>query len=151
MDDPKRRLLADGRAAEKRGEHKNAGDAYARAGAHEDAARAYFAGSCFDEAGKSLLQLSGYVASRTAPSDPTRKSLILKAAICFSRGGDIPRAVELFVACGEKRRGVELLRSVGDMANAARLRRTAAATSSWWATPAPTGSSRRTSSALPAA
>ena len=46
---------------------------------------------------------------------------MLKAAICFSRGGDIPRAVELFVACGERGRGVELLRSVGDMVNAARL------------------------------
>jgi tetratricopeptide (TPR) repeat protein len=121
MDDSKRRLVTEGRAAEKRGDHRSAGDAYARAGAHEDAARVYFAGGCFEEAGKSLLQLSGYVASRTAPNDPNRKSLILKAAICFSRGGDIPRAVELFVACGEKRRGVDLLRSVGDMANAARL------------------------------
>ena len=121
MEDGKRQLMSEGRAAEKRGDLKGAGDAYARAGAHEDAARAYFAGGHFEEAGKSMIQLSGFVAAKSAPIDSTRKNLMLKAAICFSRAGDIPRAVELFVACGEKRRGVELLRSVGDMANAARL------------------------------
>jgi tetratricopeptide (TPR) repeat protein len=121
MEESKRQLLAEARAAEKRGDAKGAGDAYARAGAHEDAARVHLAGGYFVEAGKSLLQLSGYGSSRTAPADANRKGLLLKAAICFSRGGDIPRAVELFVACGEKGRGIELLRSVGDLANAARL------------------------------
>jgi tetratricopeptide (TPR) repeat protein len=121
MEESKRQLQAEGRAAEKRGAVKEAGDLYARAGAHEDAARVYFAGGCFVEAGKSLMQLSGYGSSRSAPNDASRKSLLLKAAICFSRGGDIARAVELFVACGERSRAVELLRSVGDMANAARV------------------------------
>ncbi len=121
MEDPKRQLLAEARAAEKRGDTKGAGDAYARAGGHEDAARVYLAGGHFVEAGQSLLQLSGYGTSRASYGDPNRKGLVLKAAICFSRGGDVPRAVELFVACGEKGRGVELLRSVGDLANAARL------------------------------
>jgi tetratricopeptide (TPR) repeat protein len=121
MEESKRQLLAEARAAEKRGDAKGAGDAYARAGAHEDAARVYLAGGYFVETGKSLLQLSGYGGSRATYGDPNRKGLMLKAAICFSRGGDIPRAVELFVACGEKGRGVELLRSVGDLANAARL------------------------------
>jgi serine/threonine-protein kinase len=121
MEESKRQLLADGRAAEKRGDLKCAGDAYARAGAHEDASRVYLAAGCFAEAGKSLLQLSGYGSSRSGPADANHKSLMLKAAICFSRGGDIPRAVELFVACGERGRGVELLRSVGDLVNAARL------------------------------
>src|SRR5512140_3017596 len=119
-EESKRQLLMDGRAAERRGDLRAAGDAYARAGAHEDAARTYFAGNCFSEAGASLLQLSGYSAGRVT-SDPGRKSLLLKAAICFARGGEIARAVELSVACGEKSRGVELLRSVGDQANAARL------------------------------
>ena len=121
MEDPKRQLLHEGRAAERRGDLKGAGDAFARAGAHEDAARVYLAGGCFEEAGKSLLQLSGYAASRGVASDPNRRSLLLRAAICFARGGDIARAVDLYVACGERSRGVELLRSVGDMVNAARL------------------------------
>lgn len=121
MEEPKRQLLSEARAAEKRGDLKAAGDGYARAGQHENAARVYVAGGHFAEAGKSLLQLSGQGAGRLAYGDPSRKGLLLKAAICFSRGRDIPRAVELFVACGEKQRGVELLRSVGDQANAARL------------------------------
>ncbi|MBN2573166.1 MAG: serine/threonine protein kinase [Deltaproteobacteria bacterium] len=121
MEESKRQLMSEGRAAEKRGDLKSAGDAYARAGAHEDAARSYFAGGFFVEAGKSLLQLSGYVAGRSASADGGRRNLMLKAAICFSRGGDVARAVDLYVACGEKHRGVELLRSLGDMANAARL------------------------------
>jgi len=121
MEDSRRQLVSDGRTFEKRGDLRGAGDAYARAGAHEDAARVYLAGGCFDEAGKSLLQLSGYTSPRSPPTDANRKSLLLKAAICFSRAGDIPRAVELFVACGERRRAVELLRSVGDMVNASRV------------------------------
>jgi serine/threonine-protein kinase len=121
MEDSRRQLLSEGRLAERRGDLKAAGDAYARAGAHEDAARVYLAGGCFAEAGKSLLQLSGYGASRGAAQDPNRRSLLLRAAICFARGDDIARAVELYVVCGERGRAVELLRSVGDMVNAARL------------------------------
>ena len=121
MEDSKRQLIAEGRAAERRGDLKSAGDVYARAGAHEDAARVYLAGNLFEEAGKSLLQLSGYASNRSAPPDANRRSLLLRAAICFARANDIPRAVELYVACGERSRAVALLRSVGDMANAARL------------------------------
>ena len=121
MEESRRQLVTEGRACEKRGDLKGAGDAYVRAGTHEDAARVYLAGGCFEAAGKSLLHLSGYGPARSAPADANRKSLLLKAAICFSRGGDIPRAVELFIACGERRRGVDLLRSVGDMVNAARV------------------------------
>ena len=110
MEDGKRQLVSEGRAAEKRGDTKGAGDAYARAGAHEDAARVYLAAGDYDEAGKALLQLSGYGASRSTPVDAARRSLLIKAAICFSRAGNVPRAVELFVACGERGRGVELLR-----------------------------------------
>jgi tetratricopeptide (TPR) repeat protein len=121
MEDSKRRLMIEGRAAERRADLKNAGDAYARAGAHEDAARVYLAGNLFEEAGKSLLQLSGFASNRSAPTDANRRSLLLRAAICFARANDIPRAVELYVACGEKARAVALLRSVDDMANAARL------------------------------
>jgi eukaryotic-like serine/threonine-protein kinase len=142
----KKQLLAQARAAEKLGDPKGAGDAFARAGAHEDAARVYLAAGFFAEAGQMLLRVSGYERdgnsewaakpSRDTPSgaksagfardrhggpDAKAKGTLLKAAICFSRAGDTAQAVELFLAVGEKQRAVELLQSVGDMVNAARV------------------------------
>jgi tetratricopeptide (TPR) repeat protein len=118
MEDRKQ-LLAEARAAEKRGDPKAAGDAFARAGAHDDAARAYMAAGRFAEAGNMLARSAGYI--RDGSPDAKARGALLKAAICFSRAGDTAQAVELFLAVGDKQRAVDLLQSTGDMVNAARV------------------------------
>jgi serine/threonine protein kinase len=120
MEDRKQ-LLAQARAAEKHGDTKGAGDAFARAGAHEDAARVYLAAGHFAEAGQMLLRSSGYDRTQAGKIDAKAKGALLKAAICFSRAGDTAQAVELFLAIDEKQRAVDLLQSLGDMVNAARV------------------------------
>jgi len=121
MEEDRKKLLREARACQKRGDLKGAGDAYARAGAHEEAARAYLAGGFFTEAGRTLLLVADYDAQKAGPVNPGAKGALLKAAICFSRAGDVGQAVYLFLAVGERQRAVELLRLVGDTVNAARV------------------------------
>ena len=121
MEDAKKHLLAEALAHEKRKDWKAAGDAFAHAGAHEDAARVYLAGGHFAQAGQTLLRLAGDDGKPSGALDAGRKGVLLKAAICFSRAGDVAQAVQLFLDLGERRRAVELLQSVGDMVNAARV------------------------------
>jgi tetratricopeptide (TPR) repeat protein len=118
MEDTKKRLLAEASACEKRSDWKAAGDAFARAGAHEDAARVYLAGGHFAQAGQTLLRLADGNQPGAAAG---RKGILLKAAICFSRAGDVAQAVQIFLEVGERRRAVELLASVGDSVNASRI------------------------------
>jgi len=123
MEDRKQ-LLAQARTLEKHGDAKGAGDAYARAGAHGDAARVYLGAGLFAKAGTMLLRASGYDRMQAGRVGPGAKGGLLKAAICFSRAGDISQAVELFLAIGERQRAVDLLASSGDLVNAARVEAT---------------------------
>jgi tetratricopeptide (TPR) repeat protein len=118
MEDAKKKLLAEASAHEKRSDWKAAGDAFARAGAHEDAARVYLAGGLFAQAGQTMLRLAE---GNQPGAAANRKGMLLKAAICFSRAGNVAQAVRIFLDVGERRRAVELLQSVGDMVNAARI------------------------------
>jgi tetratricopeptide (TPR) repeat protein len=121
MEEGKRRLLAEAREREKHGQHKVAGDLFARAGAHDEAARVYLAGGHFAEAGQTLLRSSGYDETAGKTVAPSQRAAVLKAAICFSRAGDVGQAARLFLAIGERRRAVELLETAGDVVNAARI------------------------------
>jgi tetratricopeptide (TPR) repeat protein len=121
VEEAKKQLLAEAHGCEKRGDNKGAGDAFARAGAHEDAARAYLAGGHFAEAGQTLVRIADYDIAHAKPAESDQKGPLLKAAICFSRAGDVGRAVQLFLAIGDRGRAVELLQSVGDMVTAARV------------------------------
>jgi tetratricopeptide (TPR) repeat protein len=121
MEDPKKHLLAEAHAHEKRKDWKAAGDAFARAGAHEEAARVYLAGGHFVQAGQTLLRLISADGRPVGANDASKKSVLLKAAICFSRAGDVAQAVQIFLDVGERRRAVELLQSVGDVVNAAHV------------------------------
>jgi len=121
MDDSKKRLFAEASAHEKRGDTKAAGDAFAKAGAHNEAARVYLAGGHFAQAGQTLLRLAAGTGRTSGTSDEGNKGFLVKAAICFSRAGDVAQAVQVFLKAGERRRAVELLQSVGDMVNAARV------------------------------
>src|SRR5690606_4130665 len=49
------------------------------------------------------------------------KNRALRAAICFSRGDELDRAVELLVALGERSRAADLLDKAGDPVGAARI------------------------------
>ena len=89
MEDPKKHLLAEAHAHEKRKDWKAAGDAFARAGAHEEAARVYLAGGHFVQAGQTLLRLVSADGRPVGANDASKKSVLLKAAICFSRAGDV--------------------------------------------------------------
>src|SRR4051794_24702585 len=106
---------------EKRGDLQAAAQAFLRAGAPEEAARVLAAQGRFGEAGQALLGAIPYQRQRTASLSAPQRTGALKAAIWFARGGDVPKAVELFVMLGERARAVELLRGVGDHANAARI------------------------------
>jgi tetratricopeptide (TPR) repeat protein len=113
--------LEQAKALEKRGETEPAALAYTRAGAHEDAVRVSLSAGNFVEAGQALLRSIEYDRRKRFALDANQRKVALKAAICFSRGGDVRPAVELFLAAGERSRAVGLLQEAGDFVNAARV------------------------------
>jgi len=121
MELSRKQLLAEAQALEKRGEAGAAAQAYTRVGAYDDAARLYLSAGSFIEAGQALVRSIEYDRRRRFSLDANQRKVALKAAICFSRGGDVREAVELFLAAGERSRAVELLQEVGDFVNAARV------------------------------
>ena len=113
--------LEQAKALEKRGQAEPAAQAYTRAGAHDEAVRILLSVGKFVEAGQALLRSIEYDRRRRFALDANQKKVALKAAICFSRGGDVRPAVELFLASGERSRAVGLLQEAGDFVNAARV------------------------------
>jgi serine/threonine-protein kinase len=118
---PDRRIYEWAQGQEKAGQHDAAAQAYARAGAAEDSARLYLVIGKPLDAGRVLLASIGYDRAKRTTLDAAQRKIALKAAICFGKGGDILQAVELYQLIGEKQRAVELLRSVNDHTNAARV------------------------------
>jgi tetratricopeptide (TPR) repeat protein len=121
MTTPDRQLHAWALDREKRGDLAGAVQGFLRAGAAEDAARVLAGQGRHAEAGKALLGSIPYRRNRTSNLSPADRKTALKAAIWFARGGEVRQAVELFLVLGERTRAVELLRSVGDHVNAARV------------------------------
>ncbi|HJX54360.1 MAG TPA: hypothetical protein VJ801_16455, partial [Polyangia bacterium] len=121
MDLSRKQWLAEAQALEKRGEAGPAAQAYTRAGSYDDAARLYSSVGSYSEAGQALVRSIEYDRRRRFSLDANQRKVALKAAIWFSRGGNIREAVELFLAAGERSRAVELLQEAGDFVNAARV------------------------------
>lgn len=121
MELSRKQWLVEAQALEKRGEVEPAAEAYTHAGSYDDAARLYLSVSRFMEAGQALLRSIEYDYRKRFSLDANQRKVALKAAICFSRGGDVRQAVELFQATGEQSRAVGLLQEVGDFVNAARV------------------------------
>ena len=121
MDLSRKQWLAEAQALEKRGEAGPAAQAYTRAGSYDDAARLYSSVGSYSEAGQALVRSIEYDRRRRFSLDANQRKVALKAAIWFSRGGNIREAVELFLAAGERSRAVDLLQEAGDFVNAARV------------------------------
>jgi tetratricopeptide (TPR) repeat protein len=121
MEPSRKQLLVEAQALEKRGEAGPAAQAYMRAGSCDDAVRLYLSLGSFIEAGQALLRSIGYDRHKRSALDANQRRIAVKAAICFSRGGDVREAVELFLAVGERGRAVAVLQEVGDYVNATRV------------------------------
>ena len=121
MELSRKQWVEQAKALEKRGQAEPAALAYTRAGAHEDAVRVSLSAGNFVEAGQALLRSIEYDRRKRFALDANQRKVALKAAICFSRGGDVRPAVELFLAAGERSRAVGLLQEAGDFVNAARV------------------------------
>lgn len=120
-DEARRSALAAAQTLEKRGLVDAAVTAYRSAGAPEEAARLLAGQRRFLEAGELLFASLEVPVAKVVSLDPARKRLALNAAVCFARHGDVSRAVELFVALGERGRAAELLRRAGNHVEAARI------------------------------
>ena len=121
MELSRRQWLVEAQALEKRKEAGPAALAYLRAGSCDDAVRLYLSIGSFIEAGQALLRSIDYDRRKRADLDANHRRIAVKAAICFSRGGDVRAAVQLFLAAGERGRAVALLQEAGDFVNAARV------------------------------
>jgi tetratricopeptide (TPR) repeat protein len=121
MELSRKQWVEQAKALEKRGQAEPAAQAYTRAGAHDDAVRMFLSAGNFVEAGQALLRSIEYDRRKRFALDANQRKVALKAAICFSRGGDVRPAVELFLAAGERSRAAGLLQEVGDFVNAARV------------------------------
>jgi tetratricopeptide (TPR) repeat protein len=121
MEPSRKQVLEQAQALEKRGSFEAAAQAYVRAGSYDDAVRLYLAGGKSAEAGQVLLRSIDYEQRRSQALDAAGRKIALKAAICFSKAGDVRQAVELFLAVGERGRAIQFLQERGDFANAARL------------------------------
>jgi eukaryotic-like serine/threonine-protein kinase len=119
--DERDKALRAARALEKKGEPDEAADQYVRAGAHAEAVRVLTAARKYVQAAQVLIAAHGIQTTGVARLDAEGKRQALTAAILLGRGGETRRAVDLFVALGEKERAAELLRRSGDAAGAERL------------------------------
>jgi tetratricopeptide (TPR) repeat protein len=122
MADAVKELVSAARAAEARGEVAAACEQYLKAGFPEEAARVLMAQGQFIEAGRVYTRAAEQFATKGAKGEGDRKRLSRSAAVCFARGGDARRAVELFVAVGDTAKAIEVLERAGDARGAARLR-----------------------------
>jgi len=121
MEPTRKQWLEQAQALEKRGNLEAAAQATMRAGNDDDAVRLYLAAGKSAEAGQVLLHSIDYDRLRSQALDAAGRKVALKAAICFSKAGDVRQAVELFLAIGERGRAIQFLQERGDFANAARL------------------------------
>ncbi|MBS2021980.1 MAG: hypothetical protein JST92_06190, partial [Deltaproteobacteria bacterium] len=122
MADPKSRALERGRELEKAGRLTEAVAAFREAGAVEDAARVLAANKRVPDAVQLLMSSLGNVRpSQVGQLDAQGKKRALMAAILLVRNGEIPQAVELFLALGERARAVEALQRSGDTVGASRI------------------------------
>jgi tetratricopeptide (TPR) repeat protein len=113
--------LVEAQALEKRGDAGAAAQAYLRAGSCDNAVRLFLSIGSYREAGQALLRSIEYDRRKRFGLEANQRKIAVKAAICFSRGGEVQEAVELFLAAGEQSRAVGLLQEAGDFVNAARV------------------------------
>lgn len=119
--DEREKALRAARALEKKGEPEEAAEQYARGGAPAEAVRVLTAARKYVQAAQVLIAAHGIQTFGVSRLDAEGKRQALTAAILLGRGGETRRAVDLFVALGERERAAELLRRAGDAAGAERL------------------------------
>jgi tetratricopeptide (TPR) repeat protein len=76
----------------------------------------------FGDAGRLILSGLGITPEDVGLLSPDGKKLAYLAATYFTKAGDTPMAVEMFVALGERNRAAALLEQSGDLIGARRLR-----------------------------
>jgi len=119
--DEREKALRVARTLEKKGEPDEAAEQYVRAGAHAEAVRVLTAARRYVQAAQVLIAAYGIQTLGVSRLDAEGRRQAHTAAILLGKGGDTRRAVDLFVALGERDRGAELLRRAGDVAGAERL------------------------------
>ena len=121
MADAVKELLSAARASEARGEPAAASEHYLKAGFPEEAARVLMGSGQHVDAGRIYVRAAEQM-GQGGKQDNDRRRLLRSAAVCFARGGDAKRAVELFVSTGDTAKAIEVLERSGDRQGAARLR-----------------------------
>ncbi len=114
-------LLELARSHELRGDLERAAQTFERAGDLGEAARLHVAERRFVAAGHLLLRSIEFTRRKTSEIDPKKREVALLAVDHFRKGGQIKQAVEVLLGLAERRRAVDLLRSVGEHAEAARI------------------------------
>jgi serine/threonine-protein kinase len=122
MADAVKELLSSARTAEARGEIAAASQQYLKAGFPEEAARVLMAAGQHIDAGRVYVRAAEHLQGQGDKQDSERRRLLRSAAVCFARGGDAKRAVELSVMIGDTAKAIEALERAGDKQGAARLR-----------------------------
>jgi len=115
------KALRAARALEKKGEPDEAAEQYVRGGAPAEAVRVLTAARKYVQAAQVLISAHGIQTFGVSRLDAEGKRQAHTAAILLGRGGETRRAVDLFIALGERDRAAELLRRAGDAAGAERL------------------------------
>lgn len=115
-------LLEVARSLAKKGEIDAAVRTLLRAGAFEEAATTLVAVQRFADAGHLLVDAIGVGTSLFDGLDAERKKLAVRAAVCFAQAGETRRAIEIYLALGDRIRAADTLDKAGDKVGAAKLR-----------------------------